>query len=404
MRLVLEKRHIDEKTGMIKEEFLADGFGDNGELLYRIEALDLSGCDWLIKTSGLVSQLESLESKELGMGEFDLKWPRQFGRNDSIDAVKKKMIEDKNYFSGSPDTTRIFTEFLDGYTRKLPKSSDEVVKTIDELLVFSKNNPEHLNWIEEMSTYHVAGCVDEMALGIFTISAWVAVAKIPDIVDKIDKSRELMVMLDARSFVKDKKGDDGFTKEAVHLLLREVNNRLPDGKKFTGILSGVLNEVEVRKEWNSLPNDIDGFYWQKVSPTMKMAHSKIVENFLLKDSRIVTWGRVAFPDAVRNIEEKYEGVKNRLQELSSNEDPIEDSLLPKTQDGSDKNQPQDRNHFLQNKFDSMDVDRKKEIAHKTVELTRGILANESSPSSICGSVLEKGAQSLVALSRVVCRN
>jgi hypothetical protein len=314
------------------------------------------------------------------------------------------MIEDKNYFSGSPDTTRIFTEFLDGYTRKLPKSSDEVVKTIDELLVFSKNNPEHLNWIEEMSTYHVAGCVDEMALGIFTISAWVAVAKIPDIVDKIDKSRELMVMLDARSFVKDKKGDDGFTKEAVHLLLREVNNRLPDGKKFTGILSGVPNEVEVRKEWNYLPNDIDGFYWQKVSPTMKMAHSKIVENFLLKDSRIVTWGRVAFPDAVRNIEEKYEGVKNRLQELSSNEEPIEDSLLPKTQDGSDKKQPQDRNHFLQNKFDSMDVDRKKEIAHKTVELTRGILANESSPSSICGSVLEKGAQSLVALSRVVCRN
>ncbi len=275
------------------------------QLPRHLESLDLTGCDALEDSD---HKLRNTEEYLRNLGCI-IYLPTHL-QSASISSIMGKfetivMEYKKQHEEGAPFTRMLINRYIRDCAEPRGGTA-EVTKEVSILLNILEKNPEHLEWVEKISSlYAMEGCINQPVAGFNLIMAWLDVSNTPELKDKVNAAKRVEALDSINVFIstelsdeRGKREDSNFMKEveveAGNLLLIEVHARL-------------LKDGIITKAWDAVPSSI--------------AYAPTVTNFVTKE----------------RISKAYEAAKAILQ--NDNPKEVIDFLLqsPITGDDSIKN-------------------------------------------------------------------
>jgi len=219
---------------------------------------------------------------------------------------------------------RFLTEEIDqrreSQQEPLEETLEKIANSTKPVLEAFVQEPNHLKWADEIAKAYLGGCVNQPVRGWLEISAWVPIAQAPETTDKIEASKHLRVLekMDCvtEKLIKESNSQmAGVEVEAGNALFREVHKKL-------------LSNGDISKPWPGVPNLIayEGTIttWlteKKIEEAYKEAKETLgqkpekVASYLARSHHSGTWGLVAFPKELEEIDREYAG---RMESLSGN--------------------------------------------------------------------------------------
>ncbi len=209
--------------------------------------LDLYACQNLVLSEALIRRLSTLE--EAGVY---IEYPAHFNLNDQSELAKRKLREaiviykSQNLNEQTSEIEKLLHRFL---TEEIKGRGGVkmVVQATSQVLDLITANPNHLKWIEIIAGRYLEGCVNQPVAGWSEISAIMSIAIAPEISDKVEAAKYLMILYEIKLFIsklpkKDKPGEV-FEAEFGNTLLREVQKKL-------------IATNEIKKPWLGVPQGI----------------------------------------------------------------------------------------------------------------------------------------------------
>ena len=334
------------------------------ELPTSLTKLNLGECYKLEYTPQLMARLNAL----LNAG-FSVVYPLHFARNainaagKTLNQAIKKYTQSNTNVAAPSDIKTLLWRYLaeDIYLRYPDRDKGTFFKDIAEsvmpiLEVFTENQ-NHLEWAEEVAKHYLQGCVNQPVVGWSEISAYASMAMQKNTIDKITASAHLRVLDVVKAYVTglptDKKPGQAVEVEAGNALFREVHNKL-------------LSEKKIEKPWPAVPKEIayeetikKWLTKDKITPAYNLAVKELkkqlrdVAKDLLEKEH---WGKIAFPNEVKKIEESY---KDEKQELQNKIGDI----------GMDDSQYASKTNKLDGEYKELESDQQTEIYDEVKKLT-----------------------------------
>ena len=289
------------------------------ELPSSLTEIDLRGCENLKYTPQLMARLNALSN-----AGCSVEYPKHFARyakyaaKDTLDkAIKKYTQSNTNVAAPSHIKTLLEHYLTDEINIRYPdkkKFLKDIAESVMPILKVFTENPNHLEWAEEIAKHYLDGCVNQPVVGWSEISAYASMAMQKNTIDKINASAHLRVLDIVKAYVTelptDKKPGQEVEVEAGNALFREVYNKLLSKEKikkpWPAVPQKIANE-EIIKTWLTA-DKITSAYDLAVKELEKQLRD--VANYLCEAKK--HWGKIAFPNAVKEIEESYKAPKTNL--------------------------------------------------------------------------------------------
>ena len=228
---------------------------------------------------------------------------------------------------------RFLTEKIDqrGESQQEPieEALEKIANSTKPVLEAFFQEPNYLKWADEIAkAYALAGCVNQPVRGWQEISAWLSIAQALDTIDKIKASKHLMV-LDKMDYVTKKlvkESNSGMARvevEAGNALFRQVHKKLLLNKDISEPWPGVPNLIAYEgtiTTWLTKKRIEEAYEEAKATLRQK---PKEVASYLARSHHSGTWGLVAFPKELEEIDKKYV----EKMELLSGDDEAQISLV-----------------------------------------------------------------------------
>ena len=213
--------------------------------LVVLTRFDLSGNDQLNISQGLLGRLSELEKRECNVEYPDHFYSHKVALTKShLKAIgaKYKAENPTEADDPIPSTTRLLERFLDQNIEERG-GIKQILQAANPTLNVLERSPNHLKWVDEIAEHHLEGCVNQPVAGWSEISALASIAEAPTMLEKLESAKHLLVLDEAKYFVRENFHSIGLEVEAVNALLREEHEIL---------LSGGL----IRKRWLAVPGSI----------------------------------------------------------------------------------------------------------------------------------------------------
>ncbi len=290
------------------------------ELPSSLTEINLRGCENLKYTPQLMARLNALSN-----AGCSVEYPQHFARyakyaaQNTLDkAIKKYTQSNTNVAAPSQIKTllgRYLTENINIRYPDKKKFLKDIAESVMPILKVFTENPNHLEWAEEIAGHYLQGCVNQPVVGWSEISASASMAMQKNTIDKIIASDYLRVLDVVKAYVTelptDKKPGQAVEVEAGNALFREVHNKLLSEKKiekpWPAVSQKIANE-EIIKTWLTA-DKITSAYDLAVKELEKPLGD--VANYLCGAKQ--HWGKIAFPNEVKKIEESYKIPKTNLR-------------------------------------------------------------------------------------------
>ena len=240
---------------------------------------------------------------------------------------------------------RFLTEKID---QRGESQQETIEKTLEKIATSTKpvleafvQKPNHLKWADEIvKAYALDGCVNQPVAGWLEISAWLPIAQAPETTDKIEASKHLRVLEKMNNYVINKLAKEAKLRRAA--AEEEVNSTMAEveieagNALFRQVHKKLLLNKDISKPWLGVPNSIA--YEATITPWLteekiEEAYNeaketlrqdpKEVASYLARSHHSGTWGLVAFPKELEEIDKKYV----EKMELLSGDDEAQISLV-----------------------------------------------------------------------------
>lgn len=258
-----------------------------------------------------------LELEESGC---EIRYPDHFNLNYQSKLVKVRLAEiGKRYKEANnipaenpiPSTTTLVHRFLnEGINQR--GGVKEIIRALDPVLNILDKNPQHLKWAEETSALYLDGCVNQPVAGWSEICAFASIAEAPTMIEKMQSVKHLLVNDQIKIFVAETLNSQVVEVEAGNCLLREIHKKLLQeddiAKPWLGVPGPIAYEGSIRT-W--LTDERIQEFYDKIKPILEKTPEQLAE-FLCNSVHCKTWGEIAFPEAVGEINESYKQTKKSL--------------------------------------------------------------------------------------------
>ena len=329
------------------------------ELPSSLTEIDLRGCENLKYTPQLMARLNALSN-----AGCSVEYPKHFARyakyaaKDTLDkAIKKYTQSNTNVAAPSHIKTLLEHYLTDEINIRYPdkkKFLKDIAESVMPILKVFTENPNHLEWAEEIAKHYLDGCVNQPVVGWSEISAYASMAMQKNTIDKITASAHLRVLDIVKAYVAEQKPGSAVEVEAGNALFREVYNKLLSEKKIEKPWPAVPKEIayeEIIKTWLT-EDKITSAYNLAVKELEKPLRD--VANYLCEAKK--QWGKIAFPNEVKKIEESY---KDEKQELQNKIDDI----------GMDDSQYASKTNKLYGEYQKLELQQQTKICDEVKKLT-----------------------------------
>ena len=233
--------------------------------------------------------------------------------------------------------TRFLTEGIDqrGESQQEPieETLEKIANSTKPVLEAFVQKPNHLKWADEIAKAYLEGCVNQPVRGWLEISAWLPIAQAPETIDKIEASKHLMVLEKMDNYVIEKLAKEAELRrdagEAVHSTMAGVEVEAGNAL-FREVYKKLLLNGDISKPWLGVPDSIayertitTWLTKKRIEEAYKEAKATLrqkpeeVASYLARSHHSGTWGLVAFPQELEEIDKKY--VK-KMELLSGNEE------------------------------------------------------------------------------------
>ena len=213
----------------------------------------------------------------------------------------------------------------------IEETLEKIATSTKPILEAFVQKPNHLKWADEIAKAYLDGCINQPVAGWLEISAWLPIAQAPKTIDKIEASKHLMVLEKMNNYIIEKLAKEaelrraagevvhstmaGVEIEAGNALFREVHKKLllnrDISKPWLGVPNSIAYELTITT-WLTKEKIEEAYEEAKATLRQK---SEEVANYLAKSHHSGTWGLVAFPQELEEIDKKYAG---RMESLSGN--------------------------------------------------------------------------------------
>ena len=235
----------------------------------------------------------------------------------------------------------LLNRFLTEKIGQRGESEQETVEeTLEKIATSTKpvleafvQEPNHLKWADEIAKAYLEGCVNQPVRGWLEISAWLPIAQAPETIDKIEASKHLMVLEKMNNYIIEKLAKEAELRraagEVVHSTMAEVEVEAGNAL-FREVHKKLLLNRDISKPWPGVPNSIayeatitPWLTEEKIEEAYKEAKETLrqnpeeVANYLAKSHHSGTWGLVAFPRELEEIDRKY---AEKMESLSGNDE------------------------------------------------------------------------------------
>ena len=333
------------------------------ELPSSLTEINLRGCENLKYTPQLMARLNALSN-----AGCSVEYPQHFARyakyaaQNTLDkAIKKYKESNTNVAAPSQIKTLLGHYLTDEIDFRYPdkkKFLKDIAESVMPILKVFTENPNHLEWAEEIAKHYLDGCVNQPVVGWSEISASASMAMQKNTIDKIIASDYLRVLDVVKAYVTelptDKKPGQRVEVEAGNALFREVYNKLLSNNKIKKPWPAVPQKIayeETIKKWLT-EDKITSAYNLAVKELEKPLRD--VANYLCGAKK--HWGKIAFPNEVKKIEESY---KDEKQELQNKIGDI----------GMDDSQYASKTNKLDGEYKELESDQQTEIYDEVKKLT-----------------------------------
>jgi hypothetical protein len=208
------------------------------------------------------------------------------------------------------------------------KCAAEIVASTEPFLKFVKQNPQHLPWIDEICNAYLAGCINQPVAGFSEINALIAIASEESLADKVFASNHLYALELIKPIVAINSPGAGLEVEAGNALLIEVHKQLLENKI-------------IKKPWLAVPEKIAHAAtiksWLERDEIVEAAEELVAKvlslneknqagfdhyaDFLCERHYSNTWGKIAFPEEIKEIAKTYEAkLENNTDSEASREE------------------------------------------------------------------------------------
>ena len=207
----------------------------------------------------------------------------------------------------------------------IEETLEKIANSTKPVLEAFVQKPNYLKWADEIAkAYALDGCVNQPVRGWLEISAWLSIAQAPEIIDKIEASKHLRVLDKMDNYVTKKLAKEansrmaGVEVEAGNALFREVHKKLLSNKDISEPWPGVPNSIAYERTITTwlTKGRIEEAY-EEAKATLRQS-PKEVANYLARSHHSGTWGLVAFPKELEEIDKKYVEEIEKMESLSGN--------------------------------------------------------------------------------------
>jgi len=163
----------------------------------RLKSINLSGCTNLILTEELLENLLTLN--EAGCDITPSIPTLLENRLNSAVTKFNSRFDDQHQHVNFLQTKSIFHRFLSedlGQRESFSKIAKQAGYVIDSL----EKDPQHLEWMEEISANLGEGCVNQPINGFSEITAWMKVAKAESLSAKLEAAKQVITLIELREF------------------------------------------------------------------------------------------------------------------------------------------------------------------------------------------------------------
>jgi hypothetical protein len=204
----------------------------------------------------------------------------------------------------------------------IEETLERIANSTKPVLEAFLQEPNHLKWADQIAKAYLDGCVNQPVRGWLEISAWLSIAQAPEIIDKIEASKHLRV-LDKMDYVTKKLIKEsnsrmaGVEVEAGNALFREVHKKLLSNGDISEPWPGVPNSIAYEgtiRTWLT-KGRIEEAY-EEAKEALRQSPEKVAI-YLATSNHYGTWGLVAFPKELEEIDRKYVKKIEEIEKMES---------------------------------------------------------------------------------------
>ena len=203
----------------------------------------------------------------------------------------------------------------------------QILQAANPTLNVLERSPNHLKWVDEIAEHHLEGCVNQPVAGWSEISALASIAEAPTMLEKLESAKHLLVLDEAKYFVRENFHAIGLELEAVNALLREEHEILLSGGLIRKRWLAVPGSIAYGQALGTWPEEKAQEFHEKIKPLLEKKPEEIA-GFLLQGVHCITWGKINFPKQLREINDSCERNRTvRWEEIENmKEGPEKDEL------------------------------------------------------------------------------
>lgn len=286
-----------------------------------LKEINLSGCVNLELTAELLAKFTDLEAQ----GSI-VEYPRNLSLSTQSKLLEAKLDEAvKQYQASNPDKMkyshtkyllhRFLTESINQRAQNEKVAIREVVAAARPVVDFLAENPNQLEWVEEISAVFANdGCINQPVAGLNEISSWADVFLQEGFFKKIEAVKQVLVLNKIREIVVRDSPGQYVEAEGGNALMRDVHQKL-------------LQEEIIKAPWKGIPKNVaherflNGWLTpERVNHAFEAAREivtknpqEIIENYLFPTSNGLTFARIVFGGEMRQIQDDYEKKQANLE-------------------------------------------------------------------------------------------
>ena len=294
------------------------------DLPWDIQDIFLNGCDRLVQTPELIGILRELEDEGC-----NIDYPDHFELSDAILEMKHRLselgtlddmkdVEDLLFYivTQDPDERSAKTELEDQYRDLFDIYVDPILSFLE--VAKEKKDYNSLEWVKNIASIHLTGCVNQPVAGVTEILSWISVANEKHLIHKIEASKEILTLDTIKQFISDYlanpdlENDDRIEPivevEAGNVLLREVYDKLKSDKilgnsvYWKSVPEKVANEQLV-STWITKNDKISQACYLVNEKVLKKPAANIAED-MCENFHQDIWSKLCFPEKILELQSR----------------------------------------------------------------------------------------------------
>jgi hypothetical protein len=286
-----------------------------------LKEINLGGCDNLEVTAELLARFSDLEAQGCLV-----QYPRNFSLSVQSQLLEDKLDEairqyqDSNLGKMKHSHTktllhRFLTESINQRAQNDKVAIKEVVAAARPVVDFLAENPNQLEWVEEISAVFANdGCVNQPVAGLNEISSWADVFLQEGFFKKIEAVKQVLVLNKIREIVVRDSPGQSVEAEGGNALMRDVHQKLLQEKIIKAPWQGIPKNVAYERFLNGwLTPERVNCAFEAAREIVAKNPQEIIDNYLFPTSHGLTFARIVFGGEMQQIQDDYEKKSANLE-------------------------------------------------------------------------------------------